>query len=134
MTTQGMKNFAESVTVYALGSQLFSNDAARNNATPDTIGQYASQLNSIAPAAPITYKSTSTTKGAWTLQIAGALPYFKVTRVGTGGGAVTTVVTSGNLTSYTQLRVDVTYTWTDSNNVTRTQVGSTIVSKAGSLL
>lgn len=134
MTTQGMKNFAESVTVYALGSQLFSDAAARNNATPDTIGQYASQLDSIAPAAPLTYKSTSTTMGAWTLQIVGALPYFKVTRVGTGGDAVTTVVTSGDLTSYAELRVDVTYSWTDSNNVTRTQVGSTIVSKAGSLL
>lgn len=134
MTTQGMRNFTETVTIYALGSQLFSNDAARNNATPDIVGQYASQLDSIAPAAPKTYKSTATTAGAWTLQIVGALPFIKVTRIGTGASAVTTVVTGGDLTTYAQLRVDVTYTWKDSNNVGRTQVGSTIVSKCGSLL
>ena len=134
MTTLGMKNFTETVTVYALGSQLFSNDGARNNATPDTVNQYGSQLDSIAPAAPKTYKSSSTSQGAWVLQVVGALPYIKVTRVGTGASAVTTVNTSGDLTSYAQLRVDVTYSWTDSNNVTRTQMGSTVVSKAGSLL
>ena len=134
MTTQGMSNFTETVTVYALGSQVFSSDSARNTATPDIVGQYASQIDSIAPAAPQTYKSTTTAPGAWTLQIANALPFIKVTRVGTGANAITTVVTGGDLTSYAQLRVDVTYTWKDSNNVTRTQIGSTIVSKSGSLL
>ena len=134
MTTQGMNNFTETITIYALGSQVFSNDSDRNNATPVISGEYGSQINSIAPAAPKTYKSSSTAKGAWTLQIAGALPFIKVTRVGTGASAITTVVTGGNLTAYPQLRVDVTYTWKDSNNVTRTQIGSTIVSKSGSLL
>lgn len=133
-TTDGMKNFTETVTVYALGLQLFSSDADRNNATPDTVGEFASQLDSMAPAAPATYKSSSTSMGAWTLQVANALPFIKVTRVGTGANAVTAVVTSGDLTAYAQLRVDVTYTWTDSKNVTRSQVGSTIVSKSGTLL
>ncbi len=134
MTTQGMKNFTETLTVYALGEQVFSSDAARNATTPDIVGQYASQIDSIAPAAPKTYKSTSTAMGAWTLQIGNALPYLKIVRVGTGAGAVTTVPMGGDLSTYSQLRVDVTYTWKDSNNVTRTQIGSTIVSQAGSLL
>lgn len=134
MTTSGMKNFTEKLTVYALGKQLFSNAAALSNATPDVIGEFASQIDTVAPAAPKTYRSTSLTKGAWTLQVANALPYIQVNRVGTGANAVTTIVTAGDLTSYAQLRVDVTFTWTDSNNVTRTQVGSTIVSNSGSLL
>lgn len=134
ITTRGMKDFTETISIYALGSQLFSNDSDRNNATPDIAGRYASQIDSVAPAAPKTYKSSSTTQGAWTLQVANALPYIKVTRVGAGFNAVTTVVTGGDLTSYPQLRVDVTYTWKDSNGVTRTQIGSTIVSKSGSLL
>ena len=135
-TTDGMKNFTETITVYALGWQLFSSDATRINATPDSSLEYASQLDSVAPAAPKTYKSNSTTRGDWTLQVAGALPYLQVQRVGTGASAYTTVVNAGNggdLTSYPQLRVDIAYTWTDSNNVSRTQVGSTIVSRSGSL-
>ena len=134
ITTAGMKNFTETITVYALGEQLFSNDSDLNNATPDSSGEYASQIDSIAPAAPKTYISTSTAKGAWSLQSAGnSLPSIKVIRVGTGSGATTTPGTSGDLTSYPQLRVDVTDTWSGSNNVSRTQVASTIVSKSGSL-
>ena len=47
------------VTVYALGAQLFSNDAQRSNATPDYKDEYASQVDTLAPAAPTTYKSSS---------------------------------------------------------------------------
>jgi len=133
MTTEGMKDFTESVTVYALGAQLFSNDAARQNATPDSTGEFASQLDTVAPAAPKTYKSNSTNQGDWTLQVANALPYIKVVRTGTGAHAQTTVVTADDLSAYPQLRVDITYTWTDSHKLTRTQVGSTIVSRSGSL-
>ena len=140
-TTGGMKNFTETVTVYALGWQLFSSEADRNNTIPDSVTSLVdpalgigSQMDSTAPAAPKTYKANSLTKGDWTLQVAGALPYIKITRVGTGTSAVTTVNTAGDLTAYPQLRVDITYTWTDSNNITRTQVGSTIVSRSGSLL
>jgi hypothetical protein len=150
MTTDGMQNFSETITVYALGWQLFSSDTDRNNATPDKAAPstasstdpalgFGSQLDTVAPAAPKTYKSSSATptvKGDWTLQIANALPYLQVRRVGTGTNAITTVVNAGNngdLTAYPQLRVDIVYTWTDSNNITRTQVGSTIVSRSGSL-
>ena len=133
MTTGGMKDFTETITVYALGAQLFSDDTARQNATPDSTGEFASQLDTIAPAAPKTYKSNSTNQGDWTLQIANALPYIQVSRTGTGGNAQTSVVTSGDLSTYPQLRVDITYTWTDSNKLKRTQVGSTIVSRSGSL-
>jgi hypothetical protein len=129
-----------------LGWQLFSSDADRNNATPDAkppttsptptdllgVG-FGSQLDSVAPAAPKTYKANSTTAGDWTLQVAGALPYIQVKRVGTGANAITTVVQSGDLTGYPQFRVDVVYTWTDSNNLTRAQVGSTIMSRTGTL-
>jgi hypothetical protein len=132
-TTDGMNNFTETITVYALGAQLFTDDTARQNATPDSTGEFASQLDTVAPDAPKTYLSNSTTKGDWTLQIANALPSIKVTRAGTGAYAQTTVVTAGDLTSYPLLRVDVTYTWTDSNQVTRTQVASTLISKTGSL-
>jgi Tfp pilus assembly protein PilV len=146
VTTDGMKNFSETVTVYGLGSQVFSNDTARQNATPDWTGQYASQLDTAAPGTPTTYLSNSTTKGDWTHQIAGALPYIQITRVGTGADAQVTVNSAGDLTLYpssvagvkelrivSQLLVDVAYTWTDSNNVSRTQVASMIVSKTGSL-
>jgi len=131
--TAGMKNFTETITVYALGSQLFSNEAARNQATPDSAGEYASQMDSVAPDAPKTYVSNSTSTGDWTRQIANALPYIKVSRVGTGATAQTSVICAGDVSAYPMLRVDLTYTWTDSNNVARTQVGSTIVSRSGSL-
>jgi len=133
MTTAGMKNFTETITVYALGSQLFSNDAARNQATPDSTGEYGSQMDSAAPNAPKTYVSNSTTTGDWTRQITNALPYIKVTRVRTGATAQTSVISGGDVSPYPMLRVDLTYTWTDSNNVARTQVASTIVSRSGSL-
>jgi len=135
-TTSGMKNFTETITVYGLGALIFSDDAARQATTPDWADQYASQVSEAAPAQPKTYKSNSTTRGDWTLQVAGALPYFQITRVGTGAGATTTVVTPGDLTTdarISQLLVDVSYTWTDSNNVSRTQVGSIIVPQSGSL-
>jgi hypothetical protein len=136
-TLLAMKNFTETVTVYALGAQLFSNDAQRNNATPDYKDEYATQLDVAAPAPPTTYKASSTGKGAWVQQVANALPYYKVIRSGTGSAASVSIDygTSGNgdLSAYPQLRVDVTYTWTDSNNNTRTQVGSMIVGRNGSL-
>jgi hypothetical protein len=133
MTTNGMKNFTETLTVYALGSQLFSDDASRLNATPDSVGEYASQIDSVAPDAPKTYVSNSVTAGDWTRQIVNSLPYIKIVRTGTGGSAQVDVVNSGDLTPYPQLRVDITYTWTDTNNLTRTQIGSTIISRSGSL-
>ncbi len=133
MTTSGMRNFTETVTVYALGEHLFSDDAARLATTPDGEGEFASQLDPVAPAAPKTYKANSTTQGDWTLQIAKALPYIKVTRVGTGANAQVTVVKADDLSAYPQLRVDIAYSWSDSNNKTRTQVASSIVSKSGSL-
>jgi hypothetical protein len=145
VTTTGTKNFKETLTVYALGSQLFSSDADRQQATPDPIsttngtpdttgGEYASQLDAPAPQPPKTYISNSTTKGDWTLRVAGALPYIQVSRTGTGTSAHTSVDHDGGLLSvYPQLRVDVAFSWTDSNNVTRTQVASTIVCKSGSL-
>ena len=134
-TTDGMLNFTETVTIYALGSQVFSSDSQRSNATPDSVGEYASQFKTPAPAPPATYISTGTSAGAWAPQTgANALPYIKVIRAGTGSSAITTVITAGDLTSYPQLRVDVTYTWKDSKNLTQTQVGSTIVSNSGSLL
>ncbi len=133
MTTDGMKPLTETITIYALGSQLFSDDVSRLHATPDSIGEYASQIDSVAPDAPKTYRSNSLTAGDWTRQIVNSLPYIKIVRTGTGANAQTTVVNGGDLTSYPQLRVDLTYTWTDSNNITRTQVGSTIISRSGSL-
>lgn len=136
VTLSGIKNFTEIVTVYALGAQLFSNDAQRNSATPDYKDEYASQFDDPAPAAPTTYKASSTTAGAWVKQVAGALPYFQITRVGTGATATVTVdnaTSGGDLSGYPQLRVDVAYTWTDSKNITRTQVGCILVSRNGSL-
>ena len=148
MTTVGMKNFKETLTVYGLGWQVFSNDAARNNATPDfgpnattqAPGEFASEINAIAPAAPATYMSNSTTQGDWTVQVANALPYYTITRTGTGSGAVVTVTnwssTSQNvptLPNCPQLRVDITYSWSDSNGVSRSQVGSMIFTKMSSL-
>lgn len=137
VTLGGLKNFKETVTVYALGAQLFSSDAQRNAATPDYKDEYASQFDSAAPAAPTTYKASSTAQGAWVPQVAGALPYYTITRTGTGATAAVTVdngtSTNGDLSAYPQLRVDVVYTWTDSNNITRTQVGCTLVSRNGSL-
>lgn len=136
MTTAGMKNFTETVTVYGLGALIFSNDDARQATTPDWAGQYASQVSESAPAQPKTYKSNSATQGDWTLQVAGALPYFQVTRVGTGAAATTTVVTPGDLTTdarVSQLLVDISYRWTDSNNLPRTQVAILIVPRNGSL-
>jgi prepilin-type N-terminal cleavage/methylation domain-containing protein len=145
VTTTGNKNFTETLTVYALGSQLFSSDADRQQATPDPVsttngqnsttgGEYASQLDAPAPQPPKTYISNSTAKGDWTQLVAGALPYIQVNRSGTGATAHTSVVHDGGLLSiYPQLRVDVAFSWTDANNITRTQVASTIVSKSGSL-
>jgi type II secretory pathway pseudopilin PulG len=142
-TNNSMQNFTETVTVYALGWQLFSSDADRANITPDSATSNAdpslgvgSQMDSVAPAAPKTYKANSSppVKGGWTLAVAGALPYIQVTRVGTGVDAVVTVNTAGDLSAYPQLRVDIVYTWTDSSNITHTQVGSTVVSRNGSLL
>jgi hypothetical protein len=133
MTTDGMKNFTESLTIYALGSQVFSDDASRLNATPDSVGEYASQIDSVAPDVPKTYMSNSLTAGDWTRQIVNALPYIKIVRTGTGANAQVNVINGGDLTAYPQLRVDLTYTWTDANNLTRTQVGSTIISRSGSL-
>jgi hypothetical protein len=134
-TTNGMRNFKETVTVYALGSQVFSNDSARINATPDSAQEYASQVDSVAPAAPKTYKSNSTTAGDWTLQVANALPSYTIIRTGTGTNAALSVTTAGtgSVGAWPQLRLDVNLTWTDSNNVARSQVASTIVSNPGSL-
>ncbi len=133
-TTAGMINFTETVTVYALGSHLFSSDTDRDDATPESAGEYGSQIDAIAPAAPKTYKATSTSTGAWSLQTgSNVLPYIKITRAGTGSTATTTVNKAGDLSSYSQLRVDVVYTWTDSNNVSRTQIGTAIVSNSGNL-
>jgi hypothetical protein len=137
----GVKNFKETVTVYALGAQLFSSDSQRSAATPDYATELGSQVDPIAPAAPKTYLANSTKTGDWTLQVAGALPYFTITRVGTGANAQVTVDTStssnftpsNDLSVYPALRVDVTYSWTDSSNNTRTQVGSMIVARNGSL-
>ncbi|EDY21783.1 hypothetical protein CfE428DRAFT_1029 [Chthoniobacter flavus Ellin428] len=136
-----MKNFKETVNVYALGGQIFSNDTQRQSATPDYQYEYASQIDSAAPAAPKTYKSNSQTPGDWTLQVANALPYYQITRVGIGASAVVTVDTTGcantlspnDLSGYPALLIDITYSWTDSSNITRTQVGSMIQSKNGSL-
>lgn len=145
VTLDGIKDFTETVTVYALGAQLFSNDAQRNSATPDYKDEYASQFDDPAPAPPTTYKASSTAQGAWVKQVAGALPYFQIIRVGTSStknasgkivGAAVTVdaaTSGGDLSAYPQLRVDVVYTWTDSKNITRTQVGCTLVSRNGSL-
>ena len=145
VTLSGIKNFSETVTVYALGAQLFSGDAQRNSATPDYKDEYASQFDDPAPAAPTTYKSSSTSQGGWVKQVAGALPYFQITRVGTGStkdasgqtvGATVTIdnaTSGGDLSAFPQLRVDVVYTWTDANNITRSQVGCTLVSRNGSL-
>ena len=140
MTTVGMKNFKETLTVYGLGWQVFSSDAARTNATPDTASEYATEINTSAPAAPATYLSNSTTQGDWTLQVANALPSYTITRTGTGSGAVVTVtdnspssLTIPKLPNCPQLRVDITYTWSDSNGVVRSQVGSMIFTKMSSL-
>ena len=136
MTTNGMKNFTETITVYGLGALIFADDASRQSTTPDWPGEYGSQFSDPAPAQPKTYRANSIAPGDWTLQVAGALPYTQVTRSGTGASATTTVVTAGDLTTdsrISQLRVDITYTWTDSNNVSRTQVGSIIVPQSGSL-
>jgi hypothetical protein len=139
VTTDGMKSFSETVTVYALGSQLFSDDTTRQNTIPDWSGEYASQVDTTAPGAPKTYKANSTDTGDWTQLITGALPYIQVTRVGTGSSAQVSVTSSGNLATGTnaantaQVLVDISYTWTDSSNVSRTQVASVIVSKSGSL-
>lgn len=136
MTTAGMQNFTETVTVYGLGAEIFSTDAERQAATPDWPGEYASQISIPAPGQPQTYKANSIAQGDWTLQVSGALPYIQLTRAGTGAGAVTTVVTPGDLTTdsrISQFRVDVAYTWTDSRNFPRLQVSSFIVSKSGSL-
>jgi hypothetical protein len=143
VTLTALKDFKETVTVYALGAQLFSSDAQRNVATPDYKDEYASQFDDAAPAAPTTYKASSTAVGAWVKQVGGALPYYTVTRVGTGSTSTvtidntyapaTTTRSAGDLGDYPLLRVDVVYTWTDSNNNTRTQVGSTLVSRNGSL-
>lgn len=136
VSVTGLKDFTETVTVYALGAQLFSSDSQRQNATPDYASEFATQVDTSAPAAPKTYKSNTTTKGDWTLQVAGALPYYQVTRVGSGATATVTVdnaTSTGDLTAYPSVRVDVTYTWTDSSKVTRTQVGCMIVSRNGSL-
>jgi type II secretory pathway pseudopilin PulG len=136
MTTSGMRNFTETITVYGLGSQLFFSDAARQAATPDWKDEYASQISDPAPAQPKTYKANSTAQGDWTEQVANTLPYIQLTRTGYGAAAATTVVTPGDLTADTrivQLLVDVVYTWTDSNNVARTQVAILIVAKNGSL-
>jgi len=139
-TIAGMKNFTETITVYALGEQLFSNDAQRQAATPDYSGQVASQLDSVAPNPPITYQAASATKGGWTLQVANALPYFQITRVGTGASATVTVNNSantnpapGDLSKYPALCVDIVYSWTDASNITRTQVGTMILARNGSL-
>jgi hypothetical protein len=132
-TTQGLYNLKETITIYALGSHLFSSDADRSNATPDKADEFASQIDQVAPAAPLTFKAASTTKGDWTRQVANALPYIQLTRTGSGAGSTVLVNTSGDLTTYAQLCVDVAYTWTDSKGVGRTQVGSTIISKSGSL-
>jgi type II secretory pathway pseudopilin PulG len=136
VTITGIQGFTETVTVYALGAQLFSSDAQRQNATPDYQDEVASQVDTIAPAAPTTYKANSASKGDWTQQVAGALPYYQITRVGSGASATVTVdnaTSTGDLTAYPSVRVDVTYTWTDSSKVTRTQVGCIIVSRNGSL-
>jgi hypothetical protein len=136
MTNTGLKNFSETITVYGLGALVFSDDATRQATTPDWAGQYASQVSASAPAQPKTYRSGSVALGDWTLQVAGAMPYFQVTRTGFGTGATTTVVTPGDLTTdarVSQLLVDISYTWTDSNNVSRTQVAILIVPRNGSL-
>jgi len=140
-TVTGMKNFTETVTVYALGAQIFSSDAQRQNAVPDYKNELVSQVDTSAPAAPKTYLSNSTTAGDWTLQVANALPYYQITRVGIGASAQVTVDTTGcanslpnanDLSAYPALRVDVTFTWTDSSNITRTQVGTMIMARNGS--
>ncbi len=132
-TTSGMKNFTETITVYALGSQIFSSNAQRLNATPDYKGEYASQVDTAAPSPPNTYLSNSTTPGDWALQDPSTLPHYQITRVGIGTNAHVTVDTAADLTTAPALRVDVTYTWTDSSNIIRTQVGTMIVAKFGSL-
>ena len=139
-TIAGMKNFTETVTVYALGEQLFSSDAQRAAATPAYPGQVASQLDSVAPNAPKTYQSNSGNQGDWTQQVANSLPYYQVTRVGTGASAQITINNSantnpapGDLSKYPALCVDIVYTWTDSSNVTRSQVGTMILARNGSL-
>jgi type II secretory pathway pseudopilin PulG len=143
MTTYGMKNFKETLTVYALGWQVFSNDSARINATPDwgpsgtgVPGEYASEITNPAPAAPATYQSNSAVRGDWTLQVANALPSYTITRTGTGSSAVVATTSSTSTTpmaSCPQLRVDLTYSWTDSNNVARSQTASMIYSKSSTL-
>lgn len=136
VTLSGVKNLKETVTVYALGAQLFSNDAQRNNATPDYADEIASQFDDPAPAPPTTYKANSTTKGDWTKQVAGALHYYQITRTGSGAAATITIdkgTSNGDLSDAPLLRVDVAFTWQDSNKITRTQVGSTLVSRNGSL-
>ena len=144
VTLTSHKSLTETVTVYALGTQLFSSDAQRNAATPDYKDVYASQFDSPAPAPPTTYKASSDNVGAWVQQVAGALPYYTITRVGTGSTSKVTIdntnatvakgaIGTGDLSNFPLLRVDVVFTWTDSNNVTRTQVGSTLVSRNGSL-
>lgn len=134
-TTSGMKNFTETITAYALGSQIFSSDTQRQNATPDYTGQFASQVDTLAPNPPKTYQANSTTPGlaTWVPQPTDTLTHYQITRVGTGANAQVTVNAAADLSTAAALRVDVTYTWTDSSNVTRSQVGSVLVAKYGSL-
>lgn len=136
--TSAMKNFKETVSVYALGPQIFSSDAQRLSTTPDYPNEYASQLDTPAPSAPKTY--ISNTSGQWVPAVTNPppLPYYQISRVGSGASAQITVDTTGcatysnDLSSFPALRVDVLYTWTDSSNNPRTLVGTTILARNGS--